>query len=255
MATAWQSLEEAALTLGISSRTLHRRLSKGEFQARLESGRREVLVTIADPVVSDDIKQSATDTGPTPSAAPDTSNLIGTGGTELSADVQSTMLMLHEDRIRRTDLAIMAYQQSVNVSAMNARRSAVSSRIAWGMAGGLAAILFVAVTWATHRVTKAEADVQNLNGQLKQVSGSKDLQAQEFDRLRLNVEIARVASARAEGELVAAKTQIDQLSHEAESAKAETAKLQQAAAVKAGDVIKPTTQPASASTQPVSLAR
>jgi hypothetical protein len=249
MATAWQTLEEAALTLGISSRTLHRRLSKGEFQTRLESGRREVLVTIADPLVSDDIARSATDTRPTPSTEPD---LIGAGSTELSADVQSTMLMLHEDRIRRTDLAIMAYQQSVNVSAMNARRSAVSSRVAWGTAGGLAAILFVAVTWATHRVTKADADVQNLNGQLKQVSSSKDLQAQEFDRLRLNVEIARVASARAEGELVAAKTQIDQLSHEAESAKAEAAKLQQAAAVKAADITKPSTQPAA--TQPVSIA-
>src|SRR5688500_2027936 len=46
MAEAWQTLEEAALTLGISSRTLHRRLARGEFQTRMESGRREVLVVI-----------------------------------------------------------------------------------------------------------------------------------------------------------------------------------------------------------------
>src|SRR5687768_11772662 len=49
MAEAWQTLEEAALTLGISSRTLHRRLARGEFQTRMENGRREVLVVIHQP--------------------------------------------------------------------------------------------------------------------------------------------------------------------------------------------------------------
>src|SRR3982751_2351532 len=126
MATAWQTLEEAALTLGISSRTLHRRLAKGEFQTRLESGRREVLVSIPDPVI--DPSQFATDTSAVKADESDPAELIGAGGTELSADVQSTMLMLHEDRIRRTDLAIMAYQQSVNLSAAAARRATFNSR-------------------------------------------------------------------------------------------------------------------------------
>src|SRR3954462_9300163 len=48
MAYAWQSVEEAAVTLGISTRTLHRRISKGEVETRLESGRREVLVCLPD---------------------------------------------------------------------------------------------------------------------------------------------------------------------------------------------------------------
>ena len=56
MATAWQTLEEAALTLGISSRTLHRRLARGEFETRLENGRREVLVVIADPAPFPELK-------------------------------------------------------------------------------------------------------------------------------------------------------------------------------------------------------
>ena len=49
MAYAWQSVEEAAVTLGISTRTLHRRISKGEVETRLEDGRREVLVCLPDP--------------------------------------------------------------------------------------------------------------------------------------------------------------------------------------------------------------
>jgi hypothetical protein len=151
----------------------------------------------------------------------------------------------------------MAYQQSVNVSAMNARRAAVSSRVAWGTAGGLAAILFVAVTWATHQVTKAKADVDNLSGQVKSATTTAELKTKEADRLRLDVEIARVSSARAEGELVAAKTQIDQLSHEAQQAREQAARLEQVAA-KASEVQHPSTQPAPAAaifgaptTQPV----
>src|SRR3954447_2466677 len=48
MAYEWQSVEEAAVTLGVSTRTLHRRISKGEVETRLENGRREVLVCLPD---------------------------------------------------------------------------------------------------------------------------------------------------------------------------------------------------------------
>ncbi len=214
MATAWQTLEEAALTLGISSRTLHRRIAKGEFQTRLENGRREVLVSIAEPQIDGAQLGVGRGAANVSDAAADAVDVIGAGsgreGGELSADVQSTMLMLHEDRIRRTDLALMAYQQSVNVSAINARQARISSRVAWGTAGALAAMLFVCVTWATHRVTKAQADMENLNGQVKQLSTAADMRQQEADRLRLDVEIARVASARTEGQLTAAQAQIAQ---------------------------------------------
>jgi len=256
MATAWQTLEEAALTLGISSRTLHRRISKGEFQTRLEAGRREVLVSIPDPVIDSQTAQS-----PGCTSAASIEQMTDTDS-QLSADVQATMLMLHEDRIRRTDLAIMAYQQSVNVSAMNARRAAVSSRVAWSTAGGLAAILFVSVVWATHRVTKAEADVTNLNGQVKQMSATTDLKNREADRLRLDVEIARVAAARSEGELAAARMQVDQLQHDLTQVKAQSAasttrpsepsvKSDNAVQARAVTGVAPATQPVS-TTQPIS---
>jgi hypothetical protein len=55
MASAWQTLEEAALTLGVSSRTLHRRITKGEVQTRLNNGRREVLVEIVEPEPAADV--------------------------------------------------------------------------------------------------------------------------------------------------------------------------------------------------------
>src|SRR4051794_25532882 len=127
MASAWQTMEEAALTLGISSRTLHRRLAKGEFETRMENGRREVLVVVdeqqvyADPsaqpqpvavasdaAVADGVTDATSDMADTNEVSADCAEFADPAApTELSDEIQTTMLALHEDRIRRTDLAIM----------------------------------------------------------------------------------------------------------------------------------------------------
>ncbi len=193
MATAWQTLEEAALTLGISSRTLHRRLAKNEFETRLANGRREVLITLPDPIgVTDGSAE-----GSNPSV------IIPDPVRQSSDDVQDTMLMLHEDRIRRTDLAIMAYQQSVSTSATAARRATINSRIAWSTVGGLAIMLFLSVIWATHRVTRAQAEVEHLNNEVRQLSDTSTQVSRQADTLRQTAESAKVTAARAEGELAA----------------------------------------------------
>ena len=46
MAYAWQTVEQAAVTLGISTRTIARRIAKGELESRLNSGRREVYICL-----------------------------------------------------------------------------------------------------------------------------------------------------------------------------------------------------------------
>jgi hypothetical protein len=267
MASAWQTLEEAALTLGISSRTLARRLARSEFETRLENGRREVLVVIPEPE-----PLAAPIAAPAPAAANPVSEpqSVSDGvaamsdtsyaeafqahlqnrtqsspdsemSAEVSDEVQSTMLALHEDRIRRTDLAIMAYQQSVNVTAADARRTHRNLRVAWGLAGGMAAALFVAVVWATHSVTKAQAEVQNLNQAVRQLSDTADTRSREIDRLREKAQEAQIAAARAEGLMAAA-----QVGHEMVA----TSKIAPEALTPV--VGQPATQPASATTQPAS---
>src|SRR5205814_1070874 len=214
MASAWQTLEEAALTLGISSRTLHRRLARGEFETRLENGRREVLVVIPEPVtdgadMSAEPATEVTDTSATYETPADASDMSGTPVAELSDEIQTTMLALHEDRIRRTDLAIMAYQQSVNVTAADARRAHRKARIAWSLAGGAAAAMFVAVVWATHSVTRANAQVDQLSSVVRQLSDTADTRSRETEQLRKDAQEARVAAARVEGELSAARAAAD----------------------------------------------
>jgi hypothetical protein len=254
MATAWQTLEEAALTLGISSRTLHRRLARGEFETRMEHGRREVLISITEPEMSDvsAVLNAATDT------SDNAEEFDETGSTddnqEMTADVGSTMLALHEDRIRRTDLAIMAYQQSVNVTAADARRTHRNARIAWSTAGALAAIAFVAAIWSTHTVTKAQAEVGHLNGVVRQLSDASDSKSRDLDKARTDAETARLAAAKIEGQLEAARTRIDQLTTEQAALQSKVAAQQVATApILASSVTIPATQPAT--TQPLTTAR
>ena len=251
MPSAWQTVEEAALTLGISSRTLHRRLAKGELETRLENGRREVLVIIPEPAmpaacdVSDMPDESLSDLSATfeapadlPAEMSEPSDMSDNPSTELSDEIQTTMLALHEDRIRRTDLAIMAYQQSVNVTAADARRAHRNTRIAISVAGGMMTCAFVVALWATHSVTRAKGDVEHLNQVVRQLSDTADNRAREIEKLRVDAQDARIAAARVEGEL---------------SAVGSTSAAKGQATADTIPAAAPATQPVSATSPPVSV--
>lgn len=49
MADLWQTVEQAAVSLGISVRTINRHIAAGKLSSRLNDGRREVLVSVTDP--------------------------------------------------------------------------------------------------------------------------------------------------------------------------------------------------------------
>ena len=112
MAVAWQTLEEAALTLGISSRTLHRRISRGEVATRMEGGRREVQVIVPDPpsvypsVACDTPSASVSAASDMAAEIPQNASAERVSASDtvgqMSDDVHGTVLALHEDRIRRT---------------------------------------------------------------------------------------------------------------------------------------------------------
>ena len=263
MAEAWQTLEEAALTLGISSRTLHRRLARGEFQTRMANGRREVLVVVEARDPSLDRLAAAANRGTTSAstsaaasdmadaaetvAATDATTYSSddyTGTIENAADeVQQTMLALHEDRIRRTDLGIMAYQQSVTVAAADARRAVTRSRVAWSVAAVLTLALSLGGMWATHRLTHASGQVSHLSDNLRQLSETVEVKTREITELRQDAQSAKVAAARAEGELAAAKRQVEQLTEAQQAAAMAAARLSAQIAAAADTSEKPATQP------------
>src|SRR5687767_7361455 len=49
MSDTWQTIEQAAVTLGLSVRTVNRHITAGKLESRLFEGRREVRVMLADP--------------------------------------------------------------------------------------------------------------------------------------------------------------------------------------------------------------
>src|SRR3954464_6806379 len=106
MAYAWQSVEEAAVTLGISTRTLHRRISKGEVETRLENGRREVLVCLPDEEIEfepDTADVTDTVTIPTPSTSAAMAQEQGQqGGSAII--LAEKEIQLANEKVRRTEL-------------------------------------------------------------------------------------------------------------------------------------------------------
>lgn len=253
MAEAWQTIEEAALTLGISTRTLHRRISKDEFQTRLNGGRREVLVRLPEiPMpsgLSDRVANGSASSdsasgygsGVSQGSMSDTgevrASVLSDGGADTSrsavqAKVTSamhgdeeeaeTMLALTEDRLRRTDLAIFAYQQSVSTVTAEARRIRTSARIAWSATGVLATVLLVVSLWATHRLTASQAQVvstqeniDKLKQDVTQLADVADSREKELEAIRKQAQEAQVAAAEAQGALQATKVYAQQSAAEA----------------------------------------
>jgi outer membrane murein-binding lipoprotein Lpp len=225
----------------------------------MENGRREVLVVIEERDPSLDrlaaagrsaMPQAAAEMADTSASAadmpasPDPAAEYGSAIDGAAEEVQQTMLALHEDRIRRTDLAIMAYQQSVTVAAADARRAVTRSRVALSIAAVMMVALFLGATWATHRVTRASAEVSHLADNVRQLTDTVGVKSLEIKELRHDSQAAKVSAARAEGELTAAKRQVDQLIQDRE---AERARL-------SGHVMMADVAAASATTQPAAAA-
>ena len=197
MAYAWQSVEEAAVTLGVSTRTLHRRISKGEVETRLEEGRREVLVCLPDLEVEME--------------AEDTSDSVQGSAPAMAGDPQTAMILaekeiaLANEKVRRTELALAAFQHTSTLLQQEATRTRISARCAWGAVAVLSVGVYVAVGWTASQVTAFRTNNANLDRQLKQVSETAEQRGVEVEKYRSERDQAKEAAARMEGELTATK--------------------------------------------------
>jgi hypothetical protein len=207
VAYAWQSVEEAAVTLGISARTLHRRISKGDVETRLEDGRREVLVCLPDPepeVTEESVELTDTFTMPAsfnPPGASDNNTAIVLAEKEVA---------LANEKVRRTELALAAFQHTSTLLQEEASRTRMSARCAWAAVAVLSVGVYVAVGWTASQVTSFRTNNANLTRQLNQANTVADQKTVEVEKYRDERDEARQASARMEGELSATKQTIAQ---------------------------------------------
>jgi hypothetical protein len=211
MAYAWQSVEEAAVTLGISTRTLHRRISKGEVETRLENGRREVLVCLPDEEIQfeeDAAEMTDTVTIPTTSTSAAMAMEMDTSDRGTAIVLAEKEIQLANEKVRRTELALAAFQHTSTLLQKEATRTRISARCAWAAVAVLSVGVYVAVGWTASQVTKYRTDNANLNQQLKSVSEVADKTAAERERYREERDRARETAARADGELSATKASL-----------------------------------------------
>jgi hypothetical protein len=202
MAYAWQSVEEAAVTLGVSTRTLHRRISKGEVETRLENGRREVLVCLPDdepeayeePVVMGEAPHT-TPAPPTPEAS-------------MAIVLAQRDVAMANEKVRRTELALAAFQHTSTLLQQEANRTRISARCAWAAVAVLSIGVYAAVGWTASKLTEFRILNSSLTQQLKSVEQTADEKSREAEKYRTDGEQARRAAARMEGELSVTKAKL-----------------------------------------------
>jgi len=210
MGYEWQTIEEAAVTLGISTRTLARRIAQGQVENRLQNGRRELFICIPDqpqeappepayqsppPFIADaqvvDAQQSV--------CAPASENL-------------STDLILAEDRAHRAEMTLRVIQQSVQLVQSEAHRARTQAYWAWGIVALLGLGLIVRVGWAAARITRSTAAAaaqrdraDDLHDRLAETQSAAQLaqkeSTQQFNRLQDELSKAQSARAQVTGQL------------------------------------------------------
>jgi len=266
MADTWLTIEQAAVALGLSVRTVNRHIVAGKIPSRLQDGRREVLVQTpsdkTNPISATDrgfddspfgavlspfASDTASVTGPA-IAGHATVNIPPTHGssrpmTDRPSDVAAemsqgagidanTVLALADNANEKAELAVAAYQalaRATDVQFQHVRRSA---RLAWSSVAVMAACVSVAVGWTTHPLTKTQAESEFLQQQVLTKSATTDTLSAERDGLRADLSAAKEQAARAEGRasaLTDIRTKLETEVKEAQS-RAADAKVREAQA-------------------------
>jgi len=230
MAGTWQTVEQAAVALGLSVRTVNRHISAQKLKSRLMDGRREVFVPIVD--------LGKPETQPTNTDIPDTSNppiVEDPSGASVSSpttsnpaqlspeepdeskvktgsflDLDTAIAMADRKADRQVEMAVSIYQsltRSIETQAHKAKRTAT---IAWCIVGVLTIGVTVALVWTATRVTRAETDSQHLKQQadvdaerlkeqVEQADKRADNQEKELADIQQKLSEAQQQAARAEG--------------------------------------------------------
>ncbi len=216
----WQTVEQAAVTLGFSTRTINRRIKDGLIESRMNAQRREVLVCLSEEDPQPDASSTVAEPGAaapldvgsraSPAATSFESNSNDRGGYDLAMagpdpSVEGA-LALADEKVHRAELAIVAFRQTANLCQAEISRARMGSRIAWGAVAMMSLGMYVAVGWSTSQITQSRAQSHYLAEQLKTLS-----ETTARDRLRAEEWVIQAgqseqAKARAEGELSAVKS-------------------------------------------------
>jgi hypothetical protein len=236
MSFAWQTVEQAAVTLGISTRTIARRIARGELESRLSNGRREVYIPVPTTAKSvehgEAIEADFTEAAvqPEPSYEQTVRHTVSAASAHTGDVETSTALILAEDRARRAEMAISVIQQSTAIVRDEVQRARVGARWAWAVVAAMAACVMVAIGWTSGNLTKAEQESAANREKASVAVTEKQEQSQKFgdERQKLLTDLAdaRQSAAKAQG-------QLQEVRAEAQNAEAQLATARQRPSVHA----------------------
>lgn len=211
MPETWTPIASAASALNVHPRTIERRIAGGRMQSRrADDGQVQVLVDMPGPADA-------------PADPLETVRGIAQDQVNLATGSASALVRFAQDDSQRARQELELVRQE----AQSARRG---SRWAWGAVATMAAMICIAVGWTSHRVTKADAEIQHLNDHANAIEHAGQQILTERDSARVDLASAKIAAAEATGRLAAYKEQSET-----------TAKA--AAEVTVASDIRPTTRP------------
>lgn len=185
----WITIEQAAVALGLSVRTVNRHINAGKIQSRLQDGRREVLIENSAPNAAE--SSDSADTYVTQVVASTASDGV---------DYES-VLALADSAADKAELAVSAYQALARSADDRVRTTRRWSYTAWSLVAVLTVGTVVSVAWASSRLTRVTVENEQLRRQVAQNSDKSDSADRECDDLRRALSAAREDAARAEGRL------------------------------------------------------
>lgn len=200
----WMNIEQAAVTLGLSVRTVNRHINAGKLNSRLADGRREVLMD--GPSGGGAMPQPPA--GQTPvSFGPDQDEVATWApATSPSEGIDpETVLALADNAADKAELAVTAYQALARTADERVYAGRRLLNAAWVLVGVMSLLAFVSLGWTTNKLTRAAVEHEHLQKQVTTVTAQADNAEHECDDLRIALAAAREEAARAEGRLAAYK--------------------------------------------------
>lgn len=205
----WLDLAEAAELLGVSDRTLRRRIKADQVVSRLHRGRRQVRVDTADTTgATDGQRADVRDTGTVPEVA-------GVRVDKVTGSVEGTLaridaaerdlagvLAAMTDTMREDRRAVV---ERAEVELVRVRRRAV---VGWSLAfvAGLLAVAGGVLAYSTTREARQQAAaLEGVQAQLEATSGERDAAVSEVSDMADALHQAELRAVEAQAEATRAE--------------------------------------------------
>jgi hypothetical protein len=184
MPDRWMTLAAAAATLNVHPRTIERRIASQKIQSRrTDDGQLQLLVNVPD----------SADAAPDPL---ETVKELAHDQVTLATGSASALVKFAQDD------AIRARQELDHVR-QDAGRARHEAKVAWSALAAIGLAICVAVGWTSFRIARTSEQLRALDEQTAQVRAESQRLMIERDRARDEVQTARIAQAKADGELAA----------------------------------------------------